>query len=324
MITINGKYHVHNAWEELTPDEYLKVIAALMLHERGKMSLLELRTRLFCTLANIKRYVPAKYMARFSDNLYRAALNMNFCYKFVYLDDRFNNLSPEMQQRLERTSPDDIDDPEAVVARKFKRAVALDACFGRQLLPCIRISRKRHLQGYTFDVTGNLADSNLTAEQYIAAEAVHRCYRSDDSERYLNMLVAILYSPQPYRSENMQKLLPTVATLSPVIKRAVLVNFEAIMQFLATKTKYSVMFTAAKTDNREQSTGLSNVLYALAEKGYGSLNEVSGYSVITLFELMLKSIEDTVRRLSDSGMNKAKVAAEMSLPIEVIIQMCKK
>jgi len=325
MITIAGKYHVHNAWEELTPDEFTSVVGMLMLHERGKMSLLELRTRLFCTIAKIKRYVPAKYMARFSDNIYRAALHMNFCYKFLYMDERFKNLSPEMQQRLEKTPPEDIDEPEAVVARKFKRAVTLDACFGKQLLPSIRLSRKQHLKGYTFEVVGALADTNLSAEQYVVADAVHRSYRNDGDERYLNMLVAILYCPQPFSSARMQELTPVVAKLSPVIKRAVLVNFEAITQFMATKTKYSVMFSSAKTnDKKEQSTGLSSVLYSLAEKGYGSLNEVSGYSVITLFDLMLKSIEDTVCRLANSGMDKAKIAAEMSLPIEVIVSMSKK
>jgi uncharacterized protein (UPF0297 family) len=264
-------------------------------------------------------------MATFSDNVYRAALHMNFCYKFVYLDERFGNLSPEMQQRLEKTPPDDVDEPEAVVARKFKRAVTLDSCFGRQLLPKIRISRTRYLQGYTFEVMGGLADSNLSAEQYVAADAVHRCYRNDGDEHYLNMLIAILYSPQPFASAKMQELLPIVAALNPVIKRAVLVNFEAITQFLATKTKYSVMFTSAKPDGKKgDSTGLSAVLYSLAEKGYGSLNEVSGYSVITLFDLMLKGIEDAVLRLNASKIDKGKIAAEMNLPLDVVVQICKK
>lgn len=311
-----------NSWEELDPVQFVTVICILLEYKAKKFDVRELQLRLYTELSNINsRRILRHDYEWFEKEIFRNLDKMNFCFKFVYDDPRFKNLDPKMQERLRKTNPEKIvDEPEAVIASKFQRTVEIDASICKQLIPNIFVGLKK-FPGYLFDRSGDIVNTSITAEQFIDTLTILSLIASQGPDEYIDLLLATLYCPGSYSSQKAKELSPRFKKLNPAIKFAVVFNFESILSWLTSETKYVILFNKNKPKKQDkQSLGFNSIVYTMTEKGYGNIREISSLNLIEFFELMYKNLVDSILQLNDSKMNKQEIAKKLKLTVEQINQ----
>lgn len=309
-------------WEELSPVQFIQIVYLLDQFKQKQMSLKELQLRAYLELTgtNDRRLMKASYEF-LEKNIFKNLGKMSFIYKILYKDDRYELLSPEMKKKLEKIIPEEVDAAEATLARKFPRSIDIDLCFAKQLIPCIYLGMRRK-EGYTFSLTDGVLNTSITAGQYIDAVNALQQFAETKKEEYLNLLIAILYTT-PYIPEaalsNMQKL----KAVPQLVKIAVMLNWQAILTWLTTKTKYKVLFAPAeeRKDEKRNILGMSSILYSLVEQGYGDLKSIVDIELLQLFDLMLKNLVQTAREMRDSKMKLPEIAEKLNLKIETLNEL---
>ena len=310
--------NIPSRWEELSPIQFIDVLELLLRFRKEEFSERELQVRLAVALTKnpiIKiHYRNTKWI---DDRIFQHLDKMNFCFKYIYDDSRFKQLDRALQEKLSKIPPEQMtEDPEISVARSFKRSVEIDAYITKQLLPSIYVKRGfRKMPGYRFERKGNIIDTSLTAEQYVDAMTALQQLVSSKDPIYANIIMAILYCPGEYSSTKANKITNLFINVPEIVKSAVLFNFEGILGWLCTNTKYSLMFNRSSSKEK-QPLGINAVIFSFVEKGYGNLNEVGSMNLMTFFELMYKNIVDAARQLREADMDRVKIAERLNLTIE--------
>ena len=321
MITLYNKYKYPNQWEELTPEQYLMLMNILLEFMRGNISAQQVRLAFFCSIAKIDpRTVLKRNREQFNENLFRITRTLNFMFRYQYPDGALDHISSELRETLHKTLPNDVlnETPELKYVKKLKRETLPDFVFAKNLLPTIQIGKKKH-PGYIFELHGEIIHTTLTAEQYVDANMLYGKYIDTRDEQYLDLLVAALYRPKGSDSIEFAK---TTKKASYITKQAVFVCFQAIQTFLATKTKYSMLWNRKPSSEAEKfSLGLADSIYSLSSSGYGSLSEVENLTIIAFFDLMIKNIIDSVKTLQDIGLKKSEISEKTGLSIYQINQI---
>lgn len=312
MITVNTKFHIPNQWEELTPTQFCKVGGALHLLEQGKVRFEEFKLLIIYALLDGDPK-PQPENEIYCENLFRLSEYITFPYKFVYPDSKFQNFPPLTQIWLAKHLPVDVQDPFHRVAAKMERYVEPDLLLFKQLLPQLPGTK---LQGYTFQLTGGVVNTNLTAQQYIDANTVLQMYHQSGDTTFLQQLVKILYCPAPYTGEKAENI-----SLKKVNERdmyAVMYNYKGIVNWISRLEKYDILFNAPAKKDGKNPLGPNAPLYTLAGKGYGSLIEVGAMPLFSYLDLLLKQTVDAVAQLNSLGKKKSEIAAELNLSIDQI------
>ncbi len=312
MITVNNKFHIPNHWEELSPTQMCKVGRALRLLELGETDFLEFKLLLIYALLDEE---PSLHSSNetYCENLYRISEHITFPYKFVYPDSKFQNFPQDLQQWLSKHLPTDTDSPHQRIAAKMDRVVIPDLNFCKQLIPVLPGTK---LQGYTFDVNGEVVNTSLTALQYIEANAILQQFHTHKDERSLAHLVKILYCPIPYSSDRAEKL--SLKKIGEGALFAVMYNYMGIVNWIADLPKYNILFHAPAKKGGKNPIGPNAPLYNLVGKGYGSFNEVASMPLFNYLDILLKQTVDAVLQLKSIGKKKGEIASELNLTVDQI------
>jgi ribosomal protein L32E len=317
MITINKKYRYPDQWEELSSEQYLMLIELLLEFMQGHISAQEVRLAYFLNIANINpRAIVKRNRERFHENLFRITRTLNFMFRYEYPDGSLDEIEPELRKSLAKTLPNDLPDHvELQYVKKLKRQTLPDFLFAKNLLPEIEISRKKY-PGYIFELHDEIIHTTLTAEQYVNANLLYGKYIDMRNTSYLDTLVATLYCP---KGSDAIAFAETTAKLDNVDKQAVFICFQAIQTFLATRTKYAILWNRKPAGKNDKlSLGLSDSIYSLSSAGYGSLSEVSQMPLTAFFDLLVKNIIDAVKTLRDMKMKKDEIAEKTGLSLAQI------
>jgi len=308
-----------SSWEDLDPLQFISTLCLLMEFKEKRYDVREFQLRLFIELSNIRsRSILKKDYQWFEKEIFRNLDKMNFCFRFVYDDPKFKNLDVKMQNKLKKINPENIPgEPEAVVARTFKRSVEIDASISRQMIPQVFLGLKKY-EGYKFELIGDIVKTTITAEQYINALTFISLLAKDKSSEYIDLLVASLYCKN-YSETTVLDNAGKFKMLNPIIKYAILFNFESILQWISNETKYSVLFRQGKKSEKI-SLGLNAVIFSMTEKGYGNPKEISAMNLIDFLELMYKNLVDSITQLSEAKMDKLEIAKKLNLTLEQINQ----
>jgi hypothetical protein len=312
MITVQKKYNYPNEWEELNPEQYLMLVRLLLEFMNGKLSPQEVRIAYFLNIAKINpRMILKRNRERFHENIYRITRTLNFMFKYQYPEGSLSEVSPELQAQLEKILPSDLPEtPEIRYVKKLKRITHPDFVFSKNLVPEIKVNGKKY-KGYIFELKGEIFHTTLTAEQYVNANLLYGKYIELRDIVYLDMMAATLYCPDRNDCIEFAK---TLEKTDIATKQAVFICFQAIQTFLATRTKYAILWNRKPTkENNKFSLGLSDSIYSLSSAGYGSLNEVEKMDIISFFDLMLKNIIDSVKTLKDMGLKKSEIVEKTGL-----------
>lgn len=306
-------YQLPDRWEELSSDQFIHLVGLLTAYSTGELTADMVRTLYFLEVAGIhKRKVRSAQQAEtFSENVYRISRNLNFMFQVVYDNNQaIRSMSDEFRGLLERWLPEDLEgnEPELRVARKLKKNVEIDCTFAKNLVPFLKI-RKRRYPGYRMDLTGEVLNTDLPAGDFIDASTLHDQYMKSGSGQILDQLVARLY-----------KLPEGAAAGIPMeTKTAILFNFRAILLFLTHRTQYGILWKSGSTNQDEKiSIGFVDSLYSLAKAGYGDTTRLKTVSLVEFLDLLLKEVIDTVKSLRDMKMDLVKISEVTKLSINQI------
>lgn len=306
MLKLNDKYTIPECWEELSPEQFVKIIDLIEKFITGKLILSEVQLHIVYALLGVRPYDPGNTLL--CENLFRIAEKTTFPFKYVYSDERFLKLSEKAQNYLKKHLPSpDSEDPEIRIAAAFKIQIDIDLYMCRQLLPVLPGT---NFQGYSFCVKNGFIETSLTAEQYLDANTVLGEFKGSNPE-VLDSLISILY---PSAGSNPQIL----SKLPKSVKMAVYYNYISILEWLSSLSKYAPIFSKNKSRANKLSVGNSGMLYHLSEKGYGSLNEVSGYNLCSFLDILLKQTIDSVMQLHSLKKKREEIAKELNLTIDQI------
>lgn len=192
----------------------------------------------------------------------------------------------------------------------------LDLCFCRQQLPLIFIDKKAYY-GYDINTDFQSLTCSLTALQYIEARQL-----LDMGEESLPLLAAVLYFGKgQYSSEKAQKLVLQFRKLPANTLRAIALNFTAVNNFLFSKTEFSLLTKFLPQKGSSITTDATDALYDLSKDGLGNAQQVEQLNVLTYLRILRKKTIGGVKSLKASGMEMAKIADEVGLPLEVVKQI---
>lgn len=314
---LHKKVKFPSSWEDLSPIQFIGIIDLVNQFTEKNMSLTEfqLRAYLLLTGTNDRRLLKQDY-AFLEKNIFCNLKKMSFLYKIIYKDDRYRLLSEEMKRKLEKVMPEEINEPESRIACRFKRSITIDLCFSKQLIPFIYMGTRK-IQGYNFYLSDGLLKTSITAAQYIDAVAALQQYVDKQDDTYLTLLVAILYT-NPYSVDTVAEKVAKFRRLPDIVKMGVLFNFQAILTWLTTKTKYKILFSStSSSDNKKKtSPGMNSILYTLVEQGYGDLNKVDSIGLLQFFDLMLKNLIQAAKDMQASKMKTEDIAENLHLSVE--------
>lgn len=192
----------------------------------------------------------------------------------------------------------------------------LDLCFCRQQLPIIFIDKKAYY-GYDINTDFQSLTCSLTALQYIEARQL-----LDMGEESLPLLAAVLYFGKgQYSSEKAQKLALQFRKLPANTLRAIALNFTAVNNFLFSKTEFSLLTKFLPQKGSCITTDATDALYDLSKDGLGNASQVEQLNVLTYLRILRKKTIEGVKSLKASGMEMAKIADEVGLPLEIVKQI---
>lgn len=189
----------------------------------------------------------------------------------------------------------------------------LNLCFCRQMLPIVFIDKKAYY-GYEVSTDYNSLTCSLSALQYIEARQL-----LEMGEESLPLLAAVLYFKKgEYSSEKAQKLADEFRKLPANTLRAIALNFTAVNNFIFRKTEFSLLTKFDLPKENAITTDATDALYDLSKDGLGNAFQVERMNVLTYLRILRKKTIDGVKALRTAGMDVAKIANEVGLPLEIV------
>lgn len=320
MIKVNGK-DFPSRWEELSPEQWLGVVDVMQDFMAGNTGFEAFR---FSLLEAIVGKLPADPGNKIlCENIFRLLEVFSWPYIYHYNDPRYGKLSADIQERLRYHLPSLLDqgDPEVRIASSFEVRVGFDLCFGAQLLPVLPSDSS--FRGYSFSSDGQLAHTDMTASQYVAATQLMSMLVSGQDTEYpdevLSSLVSVLY-PSPEGSTQIR----TAGHIPYLEKIAVMLNFRAVSEWISRIEKYDLLFHRSEGLRYHSPLGMESALYTLSEKGYGDIDKVGSMNVFTYLDVLLKQTIDSIHSLHSCKMKPGDIASELNLSVDQVLSITTK
>lgn len=320
-IEVKGKpYSIPNAWEELTPEQFIFLAGLLRQYAAGVLSVSDVRLQFVVFVLDLDmRYIPKKHVDTIAQNLYLLLSKITFIFNLKYPDDVWKNLTPELRKSALKTEPSDLpDSPEVRLLRRVDYIYVVDACFATQLLPSIEVG-KNTLKGYAVNTSCGQLSCSLTARQYV--DASECLYGIDKNTELMPLLVATLYQPAEYSSAWAHDNADAFKKVDQSVLEAVALNFQAFVLLLFTKTHFSILWQKGNkkdTQSGKLSVGIKEGVYALSEDGYGDINTVGNMPLIEYLDILRKKKIDAVRTMHSAEIKVTEISEKTGLDIETI------
>ena len=253
-------YQIPNRWELIRNDyDYLQLVRDIILMSEGKLSPAMVRINYICRYFgwNYKKIKDEDSFA----NLVMLAEQVTFVFRISYPnnDEALQGLDDYTYNLCKRIPPERLSGITlAKVLKRLDYRFTLDLCFCRQFMPYLTVDGK-HYTGYTISTSFDTLSTSLTALQFIEARQL-----IGQGEKILPLMAAILYHPYPYTSESAHQLADTFKSVPRDKLYAISLNFQAFINFLFTKTEYSILTAGKETKRSAISTGALESLYNLS------------------------------------------------------------
>lgn len=310
-------YQIPNRWELIRNDyDYLQLVRDIILMSEGKLSPAMVRINYICRYFgwNYKKIKDEDSFA----NLVMLAEQVTFVFRISYPnnDEALQGLDDYTYNLCKRIPPERL--PGITLAKVLKRLdyrFTLDLCFCRQFMPYLTVDGK-HYTGYTISTSFDTLSTSLTALQFIEARQL-----IGQGEKILPLMAAILYHPYPYTSESAHQLADTFKSVPRDKLYAISLNFQAFINFLFTKTEYSILTAGKETKRSAISTGALESLYNLSSDGYGDIIHIERMGLLQYLVILRKKVIESVRSLNAAKMELVDIEKETGLPLSIIKQI---
>lgn len=191
----------------------------------------------------------------------------------------------------------------------------LNLCFCAQLMPELMVGGHSY-KGYQICTDFSQLTCSMTALQYLEARAL-----ISQGEKALPFMAAILYCPGKYESERAHTMARLFETLPMETLTAISWNFQALNNFLFTKTEFSLLAKFKEKTPSPIATDAADALYDLSADGLGNNQEIEQMNVLTYLRILRKKTIDAVRQMRGMKMDTPTISIETGLPIEIINDM---
>ena len=288
-----------NSWETIAPADFLTIVEALADLYGGSITPNEVLCRYTCSALGLDM---AKIVNKHhAPDLLAIAQRVTF----IFTTEATSVAGGVGVSPAQSPSAPEL---EASASSAPAPTLAPNLTFARQFLPTLA-SRA----AYTIGTQCDRLTCSLTALQYIEAIDALRA-----GEQQLSLLAAILYAPHPYDTTQALDLVPLMSRQSPLHLLAVKVIFQALVNFLYTRTHFSLLAQFKPKKESPIATTMADTLYDLATEGYGTVEQVEQMNVITFLSIMRKKTIDTVRSMRSMEISTPDIAARTGLPLPVI------
>ncbi|MCC8186481.1 MAG: hypothetical protein LIP08_02940 [Bacteroides sp.] len=317
-ITHNDQvYTIPNTWEALSQQQFERLLVDIARMAAGELSAGMVKANYLCDLM---QWDITKIDDEGLANLVMLAEQISFIFNITYPDGNaaLEKLDPEARKLFSKTPPEQVTGH--TIARYLSRleyTYTLDACFCAQLVPTVTIG-KNTWHGYQLNTSFGTLTCSLIALQFIEAREL----MGADTDR-LPLLAAILYYPGVYNSAGAHELAETFRQLPEITLQAISLNFLAVVNYLFTRTEFSIL-TAAKVEHTSGiTTGALESLYNLSADGIGDITTVEQMNLIQYLILLRKKLIEAVRSLAGSDMDRMEIADRTGLPLPIINSILK-
>lgn len=313
----NQMYQIPNRWELIRNDyDYLQLVRDIILMSEGKLSPAMVRINYICRYFgwNYKKIKDEDSFA----NLVMLAEQVTFVFRISYPnnDEALQGLDDYTYKLCKRIPPERLSGITlAKVLKRLDYRFTLDLCFCRQFMPYLTVDGK-HYTGYTISTSFDTLSTSLTALQFIEARQL-----IGQGEKILPLMAAILYHPYPYTSESAHQLADTFKSVPRDKLYAISLNFQAFINFLFTKTEYSILTAGKETKRSAISTGALESLYNLSSDGYGDIIHIERMGLLQYLVILRKKVIESVRSLNAAKMELVDIEKETGLPLSIIKQI---
>lgn len=169
FVVKDKTYGIPNAWELLTPEQYMDVCRLLVDFAAGKYSVMEVRLRYVCQMMG---WNPDKVKGDVAwQNLYLLARQADFMFEIVYPAGTLDGVPKDIREQARKTEPADFPPAYSRYLSKQEYKYRIDACFAKQLIPDF-IFDKQQYRGYEIRTDFDRITCNLTAVQFIEARQI--------------------------------------------------------------------------------------------------------------------------------------------------------
>ena len=310
-------YQIPNRWKLIRNDyDYLQLVRDIILMSEGKLSPAMVRINYICRYFgwNYKKIKDEDSFA----NLVMLAEQVTFVFRISYPnnDEALQGLDDYTYNLCKRIPPERLSGITlAKVLKRLDYRFTLDLCFCRQFMPYLTVDGK-HYTGYTISTSFDTLSTSLTALQFIEARQL-----IGQGEKILPLMAAILYHPYPYTSESAHQLADTFKSVPRDKLYAISLNFQAFINFLFTKTEYSILTAGKETKRSAISTGALESLYNLSSDGYGDIIHIERMGLLQYLVILRKKVIESVRSLNAAKMELVDIEKETGLPLSIIKQI---
>lgn len=278
-IRLNKTYEAATRWSELESDQFIALAEAIERFELGACSFEEFKIETVAAILRID-LKKTRLTDTMAENFFRIAERLTFPYTVTETDGR--------------------------------KTVDFRIVLSRQMLP--EIGR---YTGYTFSCDYGIAETSMTAEQYVDAIALMQLYARNHDEPVLDRLVSVLYASAPYGIESVADVM--TADMQHRFKTAAYYNFRGILEWIRRLPKYDIIY------NREGGSGsgvspmgLEGSIYSLAKAGYGDYREICQLNLFTYLDMLLDQSIESVRTLKGCGLKPVEIAEKLHLDVQQI------
>ena len=312
----NGhNYSIANRWEQLNPAYYLQLMLDIGKMCRGEITPAMVRINYVCMAMgwNIKKMGNED-----KQNLAMLAEQVTFPFLISYPDNdaALQDLDKHTRQLCKRIPPERLQG--VSIARYLSRLeyrILPDCCFCKQLVPVVE-AKGQIYSGYRIETSFGMLTTSLTALQYIEARELLNC-----SKEMLPLLAAILYYPGVYDSEKAHILAFDFVELPEHELNAIAFNFQALNNFLFTKTEYSLLTQGKEEVPKPITTGARDSLYNLSADGLGDIAAVERMPLVTYLSILRKKLIDAVKSMKSADMSLAQISDETGLSLNLLKQI---
>lgn len=310
FFSASKTYDIPNSWYEIDLLSFPSLFEDLCLLASGGLSLGQVRTRYLIRTFELEgNQLSDDQLA----TLVAFSEEIDFFFDLVYPDGVIDGMPDEVKKVAQKVFPEKMSPSihRRVLLRKVPRIV-LNNKFCRQLLPELKIGSQT-LSGYSINYKYGVLTSNLTAIQFVEAQALV------GHEDKLPLLAAMLYAPacEKFDISIAHQRATDLEQLPATTLAAINFIFGAFVQFVFSSNQYHLLVEGEQTAS-PISKGALESLYDLSADGLGNVQEVEQMNVIQYLSILRKKTIDAVKALAAADMDRVDISKETGLPIATI------
>jgi len=308
-------FEIPNAWDLLSPDQFLNLYKNIQLYTDGKLSVGMVKVLYIC---DVMGWNPKKIKGDDAlCNLAMLADQVTFIFNIVYPEAVLNVLNAEEQSFFRKVLPERSTQPIARYLAKQQYEFALDSCFCAQLLPKITISGKDFFS-YKINTSYDALTCSLVAIQYLEARSL-----VGGRKEQLPLLASILYQDGKYESSKAHDQAILFASLDESILEAIAFNFISMNNYIFQRTQYKLLTQGKSNTESSMSVNATDALYNLSADNYGDINTIEQMNLLQYLSINRKKTIESVRSLNEAKVKTTDIAEKTGLPIHIIDEILK-